>query len=182
VFPLWAIFVGRGGAIAWNWLRQRLSKRISVAVAGCVFAAQAWGLVAAWPCFLSYYNIALGGLRGADRLGMEIDYWGEGVTRNFLEEIAKTVPEGAHIDVSPVLLPNNMQTDEILSQSPVLRRRGIVLSTYLPDATRHAEYLLVFRRLADLSPAVQTRIARSAPLLAVRREGVLIAGLWKSDR
>jgi hypothetical protein len=182
VFPLWAIFVGRGGAIAWNWLRQRLSKRISVAVAGCVFAAQAWGLVAAWPCFLSYYNIALGGLRGADRLGMEIDYWGEGVTRNFLEEIAKTVPEGAHIDVSPVLLPNNMQTEEMLSQSPVLRRRGIVLSTYLPDATRHAEYLLVFRRLADLSPAVQTRIARSAPLLAVRREGVLIAGLWKSDR
>jgi hypothetical protein len=182
VFPLWAIFVGRGGAITWNWLRRRLSKRISLAVAGCLLAAQAWGLVATWPCFLSYYNIALGGLHGADRLGMEIDYWGEGVTRNFLEEIARSVPEGAHIDVSPVLLPNNMQTDEMLSQSPVLRRRGIVLSTYLPDAPRHAEYLLVFRRLADLSPDVQRRIARSAPLLAVRREGVLIAGLWKNDR
>jgi hypothetical protein len=182
VFPLWAIFVGRGGAIAWNWLRQRHSKRIALAVAGCALAAQAWGLVATWPCFLSYYNIALGGLRGADRLGMEIDYWGEGITRNFLEEIARSVPEGAHIDVSPVLLPNNMQTDEMLSQSPVLRRRGIVLSTYLPDAPRHAEYLLVFRRLADLSPDVQKRIARSSPMLAVRREGVLIAGLWKNDQ
>jgi 4-amino-4-deoxy-L-arabinose transferase-like glycosyltransferase len=180
VFPLWAIFVGRGGAVAWMWLRQRLSPRVAVVVAGCFLAGQLWGTVATWPCFLSYYNIAIGGLRGADRLGMELDYWSEAVTRNFLEDVARTVPEGAHVEVSPILLPNNMQTEEMLSQSPVLRRRGIVLSTYQPDAANHAPYVIVFMRRADLSPQLQKRIANVPPILAVRREGVILAGLWKN--
>jgi 4-amino-4-deoxy-L-arabinose transferase-like glycosyltransferase len=181
VFPLWAIFVGRGGAVAWSWLRQRASKRVALAVAGCFLAAQLWGTVSTWPCCLSYYNIAMGGLRGADRLGMELDYWGEAVTRNFVEEVAQTVPEGAHVEVSPILLPNNMQTEEMLSQSPVLRRRGIVLSTYQPDAANHAPYVIVFRRQADLSPQLQQRIANAPPILAVRRQGVILAGLWKNE-
>jgi len=181
VFPLWAIFVGRGGAVAWTWLRQRLSPRVAVVVAGCFLAGQLWGTVSTWPCFLSYYNIAIGGLRGADRLGMELDYWSEAITRNFLEEVAQTVPEGAHVEVSPILLPNNMQTEEMLSQSPVLRRRGIVLSTYQPDAANHAPYVIVFMRQADLSPQLQKRIANVPPILAVRREGVILAGLWRNE-
>jgi 4-amino-4-deoxy-L-arabinose transferase-like glycosyltransferase len=181
VFPLWAIFVGRGGALAWSWLRQRLSRRVALAIAGCFLAAQLWGTVSTWPCFLSYYNIAIGGLRGADRLGMELDYWSEAVTRNFLEEVAQTVPEGAHVEVSPILLPNNMQIEEMFSQSPILRRRGIVLSTYQPDAANHAPYVIVFRRQADLSPPLQKRIANVPPILAVRREGVILAGLWKTE-
>jgi 4-amino-4-deoxy-L-arabinose transferase-like glycosyltransferase len=181
VFPLWAIFVGRGGAVAWTWLRQTLSSRVALAVAGCFLAAQLWGTVSTWPCNLSYYNIAIGGLRGADRLGMELDYWSEAVTRDFLEDVARTVPEGARVEVSPVLLPNNMQTDEMLAQSPILRRRGIVLSTYQPDAASHAPYVIVFRRQADLSPQLQQRIASVPPVLAVRREGVILAGLWKNE-
>jgi len=181
VFPLWAIFVGRGGAFAWTWLRQKLSRRVAVAIAGCFLAGQLWGTVSTWPCFLSYYNIAMGGLRGADRLGMELDYWSEAVTRNFLEEVAHTVPEGARVEVSPILLPNNMQTAEMLSQSPVLRRRGIVLSTYQPDAANHAPYVIVFTRRADLSPQLQKRIANVPPILAVRREGVILAGLWRNE-
>jgi MFS family permease len=181
VFPLWAVFVGRGGAFAWTWLRQKLSPRVAVAIAGCFLATQLWGTVSTWPCFLSYYNIAMGGLRGADRLGMELDYWSEAVTRNFLEEVARTVPEGVHVEVSPILLPNNMQTEEMLSQSPTLRRRGIVLSTYQPDAANHAPYVIVFKRQADLSPQLRQRIANVPPILAVRREGVILAGLWKNE-
>ncbi len=112
---------------------------------------------------------------------MELDYWSEAVTRNFLEEVALTVPEGARVEVSPILLPNNMQTDEMLSQSPVLRRRGIVLSTYQPDAANHAPYVIVFMRRADLSPQLQKRIAKVPPILAVRREGVILAGLWRNE-
>ena len=91
---------------------------LRLAVAGCFLAGQAWGLVATWPCFLSYYNIAVGGLRGADRLGMELDYWGEAVTRDFLEQVVQTVPDGAHIDVTPVLLPHGLQLDEMLTNRP----------------------------------------------------------------
>jgi hypothetical protein len=178
VFPLWAIFIGRGGAIAWAWLCQRFPTRVAWTVAGCFLAGQAWGLAAEWPCFLSYYNVAVGGLGGADRLGMELDYWGEAVTRDFLEQVVHTVPAGAHIDVTPVLLPHGMQTDEMLTQSPLLRRRGIVLSAYDADAPRHADYLLVFRRMADLSQSLREMTARTPPLVAVRRSGVLLAGLY----
>ena len=182
VFPLWAIFIGRGGAIAYDKLREKLSPRVAVTVAACFLAGQAWGLVGTWPCFLSYYNIGLGGLRGAERLGMEIDYWGEGVTRDFLEQVVASVPEGAHIDVTPVLLPQHIQTDEMLAQSPLLRRRGIVLSAYEPEAKTHADYVIVFRRLADLSPAVRDLTAQTPPVVAVRRNGVLLAGLWKTGK
>ena len=103
VFPLWAIFIGRGGSIAWEWLRRKCSKRVAATVAACFLTGQAWGLVGVWPCFLSYYNVAVGGLRGAERCGLELDYWGEAVTRDLLEQIVQTVPEGAHIDVTPVL-------------------------------------------------------------------------------
>ena len=67
---------------------------MAATVAACFLTGQAWGLVEVWPCFLSYYNVAVGGLRGAERCGLELDYWGEAVTRDLLEQIVQTVPEG----------------------------------------------------------------------------------------
>src|SRR5580704_12669105 len=38
-FPLWAIFIGRGGSLAWDWLRRRVS-RGALAIATLFLAAQ----------------------------------------------------------------------------------------------------------------------------------------------
>jgi len=176
VFPLWAVIVGRGGAFAWAWLRRRCTPRIAALVAGSFLAGQAWGLVAVWPCFLSYYNAAVGGLRGAERLGLELDYWGEAVTRDLLEQVVAKVPDGAHIDVAPVV--HQFQLDEMRNQSPVLRRRGIVLHAYAADAPRHADYLLVFRRMADLPPPLRELFANAAPTAEVGRRGVVLAAFY----
>jgi Dolichyl-phosphate-mannose-protein mannosyltransferase len=175
-FPLWAIFIGRGGSLAWEWLRKRVSRRGAIALATLFLAGQSWGIVAAWPCFLSDYNLAVGGLGGAHRMGFELDYWGASVTRDLLERTIENVPDGAAIDVAPVL--HGFQLDEMLTQSPVLRRRGIRLHPYDADQPRHADYLLVFCRLADLSPELQTLVEQRHPLAPVRRSGVLLAGLY----
>jgi len=175
-FPLWAIFIGRGGSLAWDWLRRRVSRRGALAIATLFLAAQSWGLVAVWPCFLSSYNLAVGGLSGAHRLGLELDYWGASLTRDLLERTAEKVPEGAEIDCAPVL--HGFQLDEMLKQSPVLRRRGIRLHPYDVSQPRHSGYLLIFCRLADLSPELQTLIAERTPLVEIRRSGVLLAGLY----
>jgi hypothetical protein len=98
------------------------------------------------------------------------------VTRDFLERAAQAVPDGAEIDVAPVL--HGFQLDEMLTQSPVLRRRGIRLHPYDADQTRHAAYLLIFCRLADLSPELQALLAERLALADVRRSGVLLAGLY----
>jgi hypothetical protein len=175
-FPLWAIFIGRGGSLAWDWLCKRLPQRGALALAALLLAGQTWGLLAAWPCFLSSYNLTVGGLGGAHRLGFELDYWGASVTRDFLERASQSVPEGAEIDVAPVLF--DFQLSEMLAQSPVLRRRGIRLHAYDADQPRHSAYLLVFCRLADLSPDLQTLVAQRPPLVAVERSGVLLTGLY----
>jgi hypothetical protein len=176
-FPLWAIFIGRGGSVAWEWLcRQQLPRRAALLAAGLFLLGQSWGIVATWPCFLSAYNEGVGGLSGAHGLGLELDYWGASVTRDFLERTAETVPDGAEIDVAPVL--HAFQLDEMLTQSPVLRRRGIRLRAYDADQPRHADYRLIFCRLADLSPELQTVVAEHTPLVAVRRSGVLLTGLY----
>jgi hypothetical protein len=99
------------------------------------------------------------------------------VTRDLLERVAKTVPEDAEIDVSPVL--HQFQLGEMERQSPVLRRRGIRLRAYDAVQPRHAPYLLVFCRLADLSPELQTLVAEQPALVDVRRSGVRLAGLYK---
>ncbi|HEV3303103.1 MAG TPA: hypothetical protein VG055_25850, partial [Planctomycetaceae bacterium] len=175
-FPLWAIFIGRGGSLAWDWLRRRVSRRGALAIATLLLAAQSWGLVAVWPCFLSSYNLAVGGLSGAQRLGFELDYWGASLTRDLLERMAEKVPEGAEIDCAPVL--HDFQLDEMLKQSPVLRRRGIRLHPYDAGQPRHSGYLLIFCRLADLSPELQTLISERTPLVEIRRSGVLLSGLY----
>ncbi|HEV8001709.1 MAG TPA: glycosyltransferase family 39 protein [Planctomycetaceae bacterium] len=176
VFPLWAILIGRGGSLAWDWLGKRLPRRAALPLAALFLAAQSWALFATWPCFLSSYNLAVGGLSGAHRLGFELDYWGASVTRDFLERTAQSVPDGAEIDIAPVLV--DFHLSEMLAQSPVLRRRGIRLHAYDAAAPRHADYLLIFCRLADLSPELQKLAAQRPALVAVERSGVLLAGLY----
>ncbi len=51
-FPLWAIFIGRGGSVAWDWLCRRLPRRAALAVASLFLVGQSWSVVATWPCFL----------------------------------------------------------------------------------------------------------------------------------
>jgi hypothetical protein len=118
----------------------------------------------------------VGVLGGAPRLGLELDYWGESVTRDFLRQVADKVPAGTVIEVAPVL--HQYQLDEMKTQSPVLRRHGIELRAFTGNVPGHAPYLLVFRRLADLSPATRAQIDADQPIVEVRRSGVLLAALY----
>jgi hypothetical protein len=175
-FPLWALFIGRGGSLAWEWLCNHLPRRAALPLAALFLAGQAWGLWATWPCLLSSYNLSVGGLGGAHRLGFELDYWGASVTRDFLERTAQSVPDVPEIDVAPVLF--DFQLSEMLTQSPVLRRRGIRLHAYDADQPGHSRYLLIFCRLADLSPELRTLVAERHPLVANQRSGVVLAALY----
>jgi hypothetical protein len=181
VFPLWAVFIGRGGGLVWEWLIQKHSNRTATVALGVFLLAQAYGLVALAPCHLSYYNLFVGGLRGADRLGLEPTYWGDGITRSLLEETAARVPAGATVYVAPVM--HQFQLKEMENQSPILRRHAIELRPFdaaLGSGTSaDARYVLFFRRLADLPDSI-TPLPFNARLLAeVRREGVQLAALYE---
>ena len=159
-YPMWAVLIGRGAMVAWSWLEQQVghgrmlaNRRVRVALAVIFLAAQGVGIVVMHPCQLSYYNLLVGGLGGADRLGFERTYWGDSLTRSLLSKVVASVPEGATIAVSPVL--HQFQLDELLLQSPILRARRIRLVSAAaargnPKIRTAGE--LLFCRKADLLP------------------------------
>ncbi len=178
-FPLWAMLMGRGSTAVWTRIRHRLSHRMATLVLALFVAAQGYGLVAMHPCYLSYYNLLVGGLRGANWLGLEPTYWGDSLTRSFLEETASLVPLGAAIDVIPQL--HQFQLGEMLKQSPILRRRRISLRSFEEDRAQRPHFVLIFLRKADLPNMLRTPPPNAKQLAEVRRDGVLLAALYEFE-
>ena len=149
-FPLWAFFVGRGWLNLWEMLLRSVRSRWA-ATAACfvLLLIVASPLVTMAPCHLCYYNGVtpiLAGSYGAGA-GLEVDYWGEGITRRLLRQLVESVPEGATVAVMPTL--HQFQADEYRRQSPILRAHGAKLVEYRQES-KSQKYILVYRRRADL--------------------------------
>jgi hypothetical protein len=124
-YPLWAILVGRGTRAFWqilkSFLRESHVLRTSIV---CVFLAlQATGVLWFRPIWLSYYNCLVGGLWGAEKLGFEINYWGDALTEQILCDAASRIPEGETLFFAPSLAP--YQSAGIVVGSPCLIEHGI---------------------------------------------------------
>jgi hypothetical protein len=171
VFPLWAVLAGWGASA----LGERSRRSWALGGAAAVLAVQTWQIVAYQPCWLSTYNLLVGGTSGAERLGLETTYWGDGVTRSLLSEVVNHVPAGRTVYVAPVLHP--FQLDDLLRQSPALRRHKLRLVAY-EGPRLEADYLLVFRRRADLPEALRDG-PQGALLAETRRGGAQLAALYR---
>jgi hypothetical protein len=159
-YPIWAVLIGRGAEIAWNHLRQKAldGRWRLVATQGrrgaatvLFLLAQSIGVITMHPCQLSYYNLLVGGLYGADRLGFERTYWGDSLTRSLLRSMAPQDEKRAVV-VMPVL--HQFQLEELLQQSPILRNMGIQLLPDSPRAASVADGWLYFFRKADVPAEV----------------------------
>jgi hypothetical protein len=156
-YPLWAVLIGRGAEVALSFLRQKsassrwrlVASRQARGIAVAVFLlAQSIGLILMHPCQLSYYNLLVGGLYGADRLGFERTYWGDSLTRSLLASIPES-SETQIVMVMPVLHP--FQLDDLSQQSPILRKKKIQLRAFNKnDTDQSPDNWLLFSRKADL--------------------------------
>ena len=148
-FPLWAIFVGRGGFMFWVFLRKKThSKTVAAFICTAILLFTASPLATASPCHLCYYNeVATLLMGGVDRAGLEVDYWGEGITRRLLNRAVDVVPEGELIAIVPTL--HQFQAEDYYRQSPILRSHGIKTVEFRENSASQ-KYILVYRRLADL--------------------------------
>lgn len=171
VFPAWAVLAARGE----SELGERIRRSWVLGGAAAVLAVQAWQLVAFQPCWLSYCNFLVGGTSGAERLGLETTYWGDGCTRSLLSQVVNHVPAGGTVYVAPVLHP--FQLDDLLRQSPVLRRHKVRLLPY-EGPSDGAQYVLLFRRRADLPESLRSG-PRGEVLAETRRGGAQLAALYR---
>lgn len=176
VYPLWCVFIGRGAVAIHAAMKQRLSSTASQIAMAVLICLQAVGLFTAAPCWLSYYNLSIGGLRGAERLGLQVTYWGDSLTRDLLRTVAEQVPAGGTVCVAPTL--HQFQWSELVRQTPVLRQRELKFVPY-DERAPASEYLLLFRRPEYLPESLRGDWNAWEEIAAVRREGVVLAALLK---
>jgi 4-amino-4-deoxy-L-arabinose transferase-like glycosyltransferase len=172
VFPAWAMLIGLGFARLWSRWGSRPWGRRFLALA---LLAQGYGSVTFHPYGLSYYNLLTGGLAGAERLGLELTYWGDAVDRPLLDRLAAEAEPGRSAALAPTLYPGQ----GLLTTTARLVRKDILLKD--EAAAADAEWLLVSRRWAYWSPTLRARLAQPGGVRVATRErqGVWLSALWR---
>ncbi|WP_169977098.1 ArnT family glycosyltransferase [Tautonia rosea] len=172
VFPSWALLIGLG--FQWLWNRVGTRRGLQTLLMALV-VAQGVGVVRMHPYQLSYYNLLIGGLAGADRLGMELTYWGDTLDPSLLDEVQRLVPEGESVAIAPTfhhLYPTALLTPGLFEKEiRLLPEQGIAES----------RWLLVFRRSAYWSPTIEAAQTRGKPVREQSRAGVWLSRLYRFD-
>lgn len=188
VFPLWAVFVGRGAANALRQLTTWLSTNRARWVLAVFMAGQSYGIIAFAPCYLSYYNLLTGGLAGAERLGFQVTYWGDSITRNLLRQTVEERAAGSSIQVFMAPVLHQFQLRALEQQSPLLLA-GLEnpIAPYSAQAVQSVlnrehgprVFVLVFQRKEYLPRELQQPPSGARVVAEVRRQGVLLAAFYE---
>lgn len=101
---------------------------VAVIVGLLIFLPAAGAVVRTHPYQLSYFNLLVGGTRGAAEKGLEVTNLKEVLNREVLQDLADSIPEDAVIDAGFVL--EEICFDQFLGQAP----RGWSVETAWPAA------------------------------------------------
>jgi hypothetical protein len=99
-FGFWCVLAGVGAHRAWRWKRDSAGALWRFAVPSAIaasFMACAVNVARYHPQTLSHYNLLVGGLRGAARLGMEPTYWWDALDAEALDWINRNTPAGERV-------------------------------------------------------------------------------------
>jgi hypothetical protein len=176
-FTSWAIFAGIGGARLFDWLHAHVRRPAFGLTAALLMSLS--GLFSVGPYWLSYYGGLVGGLRGASRLGLEIDYWGESFSRSMWERVARHVPDQEAIAVAPVL--HQFHLREIVNQNLPVQQHGWRIEPFDPRFAR-ALFLLTYERRADRQTDAELRAVGFEPIEHIERQGIPLGTLWKREK
>ncbi|MBN2022852.1 MAG: hypothetical protein JW809_08650 [Pirellulales bacterium] len=122
------------------------------------------------PQWLSYYNILIGGLRGATAAGMEPTYYWDGLDASVLDWLNRNTPEGQKIRFAAGPTEN----------LDWLRRWGALERDFRPSDPGAFRWLVLQERPSAWSEADQWLRAHAAPahVKVIRRAGW---GPWRLD-
>ena len=173
VFPAWAMLIGLGCGWLWEQFSPHRVARLAILV---FLAAQAVGLVTTYPFGLSYYNAMVGGLPGAERLGLEVTYWSDAVDDVLLDRLAREAPKDATAAMVPTLYPDQGVLTTGFNRT--LARRDIILQDQAIASS--AEWVVGSYRTAYWPSGWRERLeSGGGQLVAVRsRQGVRLSALW----
>lgn len=178
VFPFWAIVVGIGAAVLVEWLSRLVSPRRAIAALAGFLVLQAEGTVWLHPYQLSYYNLMVGGLRGAERLGLEACYWGDCLDEGLLDRFAELAQPGQNA----VLLPTLYEGHARYLSTPAMRAKRVRVLPEHEYSAERCQWALVFHRQGYLSDpdGLSASVFREGRLEGeVSRDGVWLGRLYR---
>jgi hypothetical protein len=175
--PLWAMLAGAGVQVFVEELSRRQHPKFAIVATILLLTVHLPTLVRLHPCELSYYNLAVGGLSGANRLGLERTYWQDSFTRSFLRDVVRHVPQGATLYLAPRFHP--VQELDLLLQSPILVAHDVKILPYDDPIRDQIKYVIVFRRRADQWDSLEPAPVEGKLLAEVTRSGVQLAVLYE---
>jgi hypothetical protein len=120
------------------------------------------------PYWISYYSELVGGIRGAAAQGMEVSYWYDAITPEFIAEIERTLPADATVMAWP-------SAKYFLE----LQQLGLMREDLIFVQETNASYLLMMARQATLPAPLMEVYRKVQPILAVEVAGVELAGLYE---
>ena len=171
-YPLWGLLVGKWGPALFAKMSSRWGVLTARSLTAGVVASLLVRMISVSPCWLSDYNLAIGGLRGAQSLGLATTYWGDSLTPQLLRATERLVPAGARLAIIPEL--HQFQIPALQQEWPHLANESWTLIR--SEALRPGDYVLVFTRQEYL-PVLPWK---TYELLAeTRRQGVQLAALYR---
>ena len=171
LFPFIAVLAGLGFGQLVDLAQRKLDRPMSLLatllIASVYFLPAWWQTTRVSPYYLSYYNELIGGLPGAERAGMDVSYWYDAMTPEFLARVEQELPEGATVLTWP--------TGRYFEELQGLGRLSPELSI---GREWPSPYLLLLARKSTLWPPFLNVYEDVQPVLAVELDGVELAGLY----
>jgi hypothetical protein len=124
------------------------------------------------PFGLSYYNALVGGIAGAERLGLELTFWGDAVDRQLLDHLVQAGPDTETVALVPTLYPGQ----GIMSTTRAMARRKLILADQESIAT--ADLLVVSRRTAYWPKGLREKLSTARVLYQRTCRGVWLSRIY----
>lgn len=171
LLPFVVCLAGRGLSDLFGYM-QRRSRPAAWAVIVALFALPASELVLLHPYELSYYNAAVGGLRGAAALGFEPTYWGDAASSEVMDWLDRHCERAAKVAFFPVgsFVPSTHQ--RVLKD---LRSDLRLVDYESGDWT----YLVLVSRYGKWDDAARETQRGQRPVFSVRRRGVTLCAVYR---
>jgi hypothetical protein len=170
VFALASILIGHTCAHILTRFTARPKLRL---LAWAVLALQVAPLLHMHPYEFSYYNELVGGLPGAERLGLELTTWTDVVDPGLLDELA----QNAAPDEVSALVPTLAPQQGLLMTTRLQARRRVLLADQ--EARANATWVILHRREAYWPPDIEL-LTRTPAVQLRSRSGVWLSGLWRT--
>jgi hypothetical protein len=165
-FPFLGVLAGVGVEAMVRWVSGLESlfqplrwRRVGWAAGVAFLLTQGVGLVWAWPFHLTYYNIVVDGLRGAQRLGFETMYWGEAFDPGAWTALEQLVGQEREPNAKARVAFVGVARDV----AEFLQRHGYLSDAFVPlgPEASDVDYVVVGRREGSL--AGEGRLRALAP-------------------